>query len=720
MLELKAFRTAPPTPSSKVITVSPTEDGVISAAAEAAEDGSTIVVNAGRYTECIRVDKSLRFVCVGKVSLRSDGLGEIFICNAPYVYIDGFHIKQDVSRARGAISINGGTTHFNNCKISSQAFATIQTRKDAQLKCTSCRLTSGKCPILLSSNEAEINMDQCVLQNSKTVMGTLKGSTVALFNQCLLKNGLKGGIMCVEQAQIEANSCSFIDSTVEMNSTGEINSIKGCVFEGTNPEQRTGIVTAMNSTSYIIVNNFNSATIDCRDQSKAKFRDNRFNSSSLVIWGNSSVEAETETYTGDISGGSGASICLSTTATLQLKKSTFNNITGFGIFAYDTSKCTLDLCRFSQVSRSAIVAHSGAQLIAADCDIQGGNDVGINLNQAHSASFTRVSVKDTGSSGVEVCNTNSLTLDGCKFESCRKCGIFISSSSGVTAKNVFLDHNGYSGVHLSQSDVTFEECQLTQNKKGGIFACQCSNAHINSCTFTRNDWTALFVETQSKAEVNKCTFQDNVLAINVSGEAVMNESKVIKQLQGQQPTPSVQVCGGNFECNNCQIINSSTAAFVCDNGKLVTNKTEYKDNKVHLEVTRHAEAVCKNCQFLNSTGDYSVKVTEDAKATLESCEITGSNVGFIADAEATVTNCKIQESKRIGVLCSGTLNKLIKTNEITNNGECGVQCNCGALSIIGNSITQHKKFGIYITAGATPAVEENKFEKNGLANIWHD
>ena len=145
----------------------------------------------------------------------------------------------------------------------------------------------------------------------------------------------------------------------------------------------------------------------------------------------------------------------------------------------------------------------------------------------------------------------------------------------------------------------------------------------------------------------------------------MNDTKVIRQLQGQQPTPSVQVCGGNFECNNCQFANSSTATFVCDNGKLVTNKTEYKDNKIHLEVTRHAEAVCKTCQFLNSTGNYAVKVSEDAKATLESCEVTGSsNVGLVVDAEINVLNCKIKDSRKIGVLCSGTLNKLINKFQI--------------------------------------------------------
>lgn len=719
-LNLKPYASAPPTTSNKVITVSPTEDGVISAAAEAAEDGSTIVVQAGRYTECIRVNKSLRFVCVGKVSLRSDGLGEIFICNAPYVYIDGFHIKQDVSRARGAVSISSGTAHFNNCKINSHAFATIQIKKEGQLKCTSCRLQSEKCPILLSSHEAQIYVDQCVLQNSKTVMATLKGSTVALFSQCLFKNALKGGIISVEQTQIEVYSSTFIDSTVEVNSSGEVSVIKGCTFEGTNQSQRTGIVAAMNSALHIVVNNFTSSTIDCRDQSKVKFRDNRYNSSSLIIWGNSSAEAETETYSGDILGGAGAAISVSVGATLQLKKSNFNNINGYGVVSYDSTKCTLDLCRFSQVSRSAVVAHSGSQLVAADCDIQGGQEVGINLNQVHSASFTRVSVKDTASSGIEASGTNSLTLDGCKFENCRKCGIFISSSSGVVAKNIILDHNGYSGIHLSQSEVTFEGCTLIQNKKGGIFACQYSNAQINSCTFTRNEWAALFVEAQSKASLSKCTFQENVLSVSIAGEATMSDSKIVKQLQGGQAAPSLQVSGGSLECTNCQVFNSTTAAFICDNGRFVSNQTEFKDNKVHLEVTRHAEAVCKKCQFLNSTGNYAVKVSEDAKATLDSCEITGNeSIGLVVEAEVDITNSLIKQSKKIGILCSGSLNKLIKDNEILNNGECGVQCNSGALSIINNSIKDHKKFGIYITAGATPAVEENKFEKNGLANIWH-
>lgn len=719
-IRMKPFPDGISKSSNKIYTVTPVEEGILTHACNIAEEGSTIFVTPGKYYEAISIEKPLRIICQGKVSIRSDGTGEVLSVNAPYVYIEGAHMKQDISRARGAITINGGAVHFHNCKMSSMAIATIQMKNNSLVKCTSCLITSLKCPAILGTNDSQIEVEKCILQKSLAILGTFRGSSIGQFLQCVFRKATKGGVISLENSQLLVDSCKVEEATVEFNSTGEINAIRGCTLEGNTEGLRTGITAGMNSIVRIINNTIRSSIVDVKDQANVKLCDNNYTNSSLIVWGTGIAAADKETFTGDCTRGAGYACGISESGSLTIRDSSFSNLNGFAIISYDNSHCSVEKCKINEVTRSSIVAYNGAVLSVEECELQGSHEPSILLNQAKQGTFSNISIKGSRGSGMEITDSKTVTLNDIKIDSCQKCGIYITTTK-ATIKKVEILKNSYSGIHLSNSTVTIEESNISNNRKGGIFACLSSNVEVSNTEFTRNDWVGAFVELQSEGSFTNCVFQECAISLNIAGTAKLTNSKILKQKMSQTSS-AVQVQGGTLEINDTEFSGNGIGMLVADDGRAIATNTEFVDNNVDLEVTRSADCTCNKCSFKATTGTYSVHCSADAKIEMNECTVTdSSNIGIALEADGEIVNSVIKDSMRIGILCLGRCSALIKNNECSKNGECAIQCaGTSTPSLLSNKFFNHRKFGVYITSKSKPQIEENVFENNGLANIWHE
>jgi hypothetical protein len=69
------------------------------------------------------------------------------------------------------------------------------------------------------------------------------------------------------------------------------------------------------------------------------------------------------------------------------------------------------------------------------------------------------------------------------------------------------------------------------------------------------------------------------------------------------------------------------------------------------------------------------------------------------------------------VFAFGAASLELKSNEIDNNGPCGVQLMGGRAKLQGNTITEHTTFGVHVDPKAVLEQSDNSFARNGITDV---
>ena len=193
------FKSFPELPKSNQ-TISVTSGMRINDAIEKASDYSTIIIESGKYLECIRVTKPLYFQANGKVSLRSDGINECVIVSSPFVSFTGFSIKQKSSRIRGSVKIISGAVILHNCVFKTLSMATIQVQNDSIVQMKNCKVYGSKSPALQALNKSQIEAFDTAFSNSTTTIINITNEAFARFSNCAFNESRNGGVVSSESS----------------------------------------------------------------------------------------------------------------------------------------------------------------------------------------------------------------------------------------------------------------------------------------------------------------------------------------------------------------------------------------------------------------------------------------------------------------------------------------------------------------------------------------
>jgi hypothetical protein len=111
----------------------------------------------------------------------------------------------------------------------------------------------------------------------------------------------------------------------------------------------------------------------------------------------------------------------------------------------------------------------------------------------------------------------------------------------------------------------------------------------------------------------------------------------------------------------------------------------------------------------------------DGSGTFIKCNFRSDKaVAIFSEGETKVEESVVTGAGRIGLVFAGNATGRIGTTVIEKNGECGVQCVNGRPELVGNTIKNHTRFGLFVFRPGAPVVEENNFSENGVANVWRE
>ncbi|OHT15813.1 hypothetical protein TRFO_42288 [Tritrichomonas foetus] len=684
-----------------------------------APEYSIIIIKSGKYTCSLNISKSLRFIAEGKVSIRSDGSSETVTVTNGVVSFDGFHIKQKVSHLHGNIKVNGnGRLELTNCTLSTVNRGTIVTRNTALLRIINCLVKSDQCSAIIAIDTSEVFIDKCTIGYSNEICVTFGGSSRGIVQLTTFQHCNRGALTSLQNSQLFVDSCKFDDCFCQVGSTGKTNVVKGCTFTSSakttgngQPNVTYGLIATLSAHALFAGNKIIQSTIDCREQSDVQNYLNIYEHSTLLVWGNSVVVAERETFGGQTS----AAVSVSHNARLDLRNSVFSKVSGCAVVSYGMTNTSITNCIFESIAQASILAHSGCDIRARDCQINSPQYTPLVFNQANKIELIRVACKGGAASGLESNDTKELILEECSFQAFHKCGM-IATNTKVVATSLDIFNNLFSGIHLSHSILSVNKGNITHNAKGGLFACQESEFTLDNVNFVNNIWSAIHIEANSSATITNCAFAENSLAVNAAGKAVLTGCRIYNQ-----PSSALQITGA-VTMNECEFSNNGIAALVVDNGHFECQKVKYLHNIIHVEVTRSAESSFSSCIFDGATGETGIHVSRSSKCNLTECTISNSSrAALISDAETNIVQCVITNSALTGVVCGGNSLGKVENCIFDNNGEGGVQC-LGGKPVIRNNVFKNQKiYGIYVAKVASPEmIEQNQFEAIQLSHIYHE
>jgi parallel beta-helix repeat protein len=466
------------------------------------------------------------------------------------------------------------------------------------------------------------------------------------------------------------------------------------------------VITAKSAELVVAGSKFIGSCLDTRDRSTVRSVRNVFQSSSMIISGDSNVDSLNDRFTGEAL----ACVGVSGSANLFLHNVELADVTGNALVVYEDARLQVEHGTIRNCQRHAVMAHSGGRLRLSDVAITRVKGFGVRAAHPQEASFTRVVLKECESTGFEITSATSCQLDDVKISGESKVGLGLFKSTATINRSEFSG-NAFAGCHFGTSTATLIGCKFDQNAKGGVIGVQASKIGLHDCEFRRNGWVGVYVDPNSTCDANHTVFQGNAAGATIAGDGHFRNSDFAgNQTFGLQST-------GDARLDKCSFEQEPTGIVVGEGGRIRVVACNFKDNRLHVEATQHGVATIEETTFLAATGGCGVH-TGEAAVTIRRCIFDHNTIGLVSEGETNVLESHFVNSAQYAVMFSGNARGEIKASKFEKNGECAFHCLDGKPKILGNTVTDHEKFGIYIFPRSTPIVEDNQFKNNGMANIW--
>jgi hypothetical protein len=691
-----------PRKAPEIISLSPGASCFTKAIA-AASDGATIRVPAGVYCESFTVAKSLCFFAEGHVSLHSDGSQDTVTVRGAFVSFEGFAIKQKASRARCAVAVVDGHILLTNCKVRSSAVGSLITRGDAKVKLVRCHILAKDATIPCANllGRTQIIAECCVFSNTRTPAVNLKGNAIGRIVRCLFRNAQRGSISSTDSSRVFVDSCRLVECAMEVSNSSAENVIAGTTIIG----QR--VVCSKTTQVAFRQNNISHAVIDSRDEAQLTLSENKFDGASLVVWGRGAAVSDSDAFAGTAK----ASIAVSGHGTLTLSDVSIVGVDGSGVVAYEDATVTIEAGKIETCGRSAIVGHSGASIIARSTTLSGSRRTSIVLDGTKTVSFSAITIADSAASGAEVANTRDCHFTDCVICDCAACGLAFIRAQADIIKCQFTG-NKFAGLHGGdQSELSVNESRFRGNVRGGMLVTERASVKVANSSFTENKRAAVAVAGTATAVVDGSQFESNEVGVTNVGEVILSASSFKKH-----NTAGV-VAGGKFTLSETTFEEEAIGVAAVSGANLTGTAVAFQSNRRHVEVTGGVIRF-QQSTFTGSVGEAGVHV-KGGSATFDECTFQDDKeVTIFSEGETNVTNSTVTNAGRIGVVFNKGASGTMTNSKFLKNGDCAFQCLGGEPTINENTISEHKRFGVFVFPPAAPVIEGNKFEENITANIW--
>jgi hypothetical protein len=360
------------------------------------------------------------------------------------------------------------------------------------------------------------------------------------------------------------------------------------------------------------------------------------------------------------------------------------------------------------------MAHSGAALKVADLTVSECDEAAIVASETRATEFTRVVLEQNHHSGVELSGVSNAVLTGVRFLGNQKVGLVLAKSTATVEGGEFVG-NGFSGIHAVESTVAVNGVQFTENKRGGVYAAVKSTITLTKLEFARNLWSAVFADATSSGRAEDCSFEANAIGLNSAGVFAVTRATFTGH------TETGVRSAGAVECSECAWREEPKVAVVAVTGsKFKAVNATFESNLAHIEASGGGAVTIEKSTFKGSRGESGVHIGDGIGTFVECRFLEDTAVAIFSEGETNIAKSTVTGAGRIGLVFDGKASGRITESVIERNGECGCQCINGSPCLVGNTIKEHTRFGLFVFKPGTPVVEENLFEGNTVANVWRE
>jgi hypothetical protein len=262
----------------ETITVSSPEPNAISQAIQSANPGSTIKVEPGQYTESLVIQKELKIIANGDVTLLPSPGEDGITLESPIALISGFHILTGESQSASAINFVSGFAIVENCVIETPIVPPILTHESGSISFLACTITSAQSIIAFTDANVNLTFQNCTLSAPASVGVIAGGSSKVQLIGSILRGSGDSAVLIRESATVYLNSSEIsgsrgegleilsnsMDSIIESTTIREHDPGAGILCSGRGALKIFGSVIDQCNRSVVALNGFRIESRECQ------------------------------------------------------------------------------------------------------------------------------------------------------------------------------------------------------------------------------------------------------------------------------------------------------------------------------------------------------------------------------------------------------------------------------------------------------------------------
>ncbi len=206
---------------------------------------------------------------------------------------------------------------------------------------------------------------------------------------------------------------------------------------------------------------------------------------------------------------------------------------GAGVWCGDGGAVQLDGCDLSGCAGAGIEVSGGAPVVRRsrilqprgagvwvtnggrgqfeDCEVVGTGGPGVWLASGATPTFRRCGVRDSGADGISVSDNAWGTFEDCQVQGPAQSALQVARGGNPKLRRCRLSGaRAHAGALIwAGAQVSFEECEITENTGSGVEVRQGAGALLRRCTVRSNGAYGVLVAETSSATVERCTLLPN-------------------------------------------------------------------------------------------------------------------------------------------------------------------------------------------------------------------
>jgi hypothetical protein len=675
------------------------------------------------FTQILMVGLEVReeLVLRAPVYLKSDVTASIagtIFCSAENIVIESVNI-------RGTVTVTAGFTRIMNCPVANPQGSGVTASQTGIAEVRGCEIVECLRPGARAHDGGVVSCVSTVIRGGRTYGILVDGPSAALVHGCQITENGTGigasgeGSLHVTETEVTMNKAH----AVEIASRGHCYIVHCAIRD----HQQTGILVQPSGVVCVegcLVAKCRASLIRVLDGGLAYTTGNAFEDGGtnpmLMAMGAGSIVSQSDS----LSGPALAAIAAVSGGTVYATGDVIKDVSGLGAFAYE-----------------------GGRVIVRDTQVSGTGKAGFEIRDGSVVELTDVAVVG--------CKGACVTVD-CGTGFMRKC-------SFSEATNV--------GMELTNADA-FEiaGCEFEKNKAGGLAIRDTSRAQVTNSKFAGNGQVGIDISgTGCAPAFFNCEVRGNgVMGMNIQDGAC---PKVVGGMVADQPRVGIAISSAKLDAENLEVSTCAQAAIRLSDGaecalkhcnvhdmrafggqmtgagtKLVcVDSTFATFGTVAFMVVQDSALACQACKFTGSQNQH-CEIKEGGNVVLECCDVSraGKGIGLQVHSrgELILVRTKVHDEGKFGVMVGdqGVLQAngaelsengasgcyagqgcqvVLENCLLKRNGQCGMQCQGGAVKLVGCKVWNNPMYGIAVSPDCAFTETASHFLRNGRKNVYY-